>query len=137
MKETETGEMTTGTMGGGAIRASDFSQPDETRNFPKGSVRIARLGGVTAGMGRFEPGWKWSECVKPIAQTEWCEAPHALYCLSGAMEITMRDGARRTVKAGEAAMIPPGHDAKVIGGDVCMMVDFGGLESYALPPTRH
>jgi hypothetical protein len=128
---------TTGTTTGGALEARDFKTPDETREFPKGNLKLVRLGNHKVGVGRFEPGWKWSESLRPIAQTELCEATHTLYCLSGTMEILMKDGTRRTLHAGDVAMIPPGHDARVLGKEACVIVDFFGFEEYALPPTRH
>jgi quercetin dioxygenase-like cupin family protein len=83
-----------------------------------------------------EPGWKWSESVKPIAQTDSCEFPHQLYVVSGSLHVKMDDGAELDLIAGDVALIAPGHDAWVIGDEPCVMVDFGDDDAdYATAPT--
>jgi quercetin dioxygenase-like cupin family protein len=81
--------------------------------------------------GTFEPGWRWSEHVKPIAQTDSCQAPHLLYVLSGRMKIVMEDGTEGEIGPGDAAHIAPGHDAWTVGDEACVAVDFGGSSNYA------
>ena len=89
-----------------------FDSPDETRPFEgKGQALLVNLGGKAIGKGTFEPGWKWSENVKPIAQTDSCQAHHVGYCLSGAMTVHMNDGTSFEINAGDVFDIPPGHDA--------------------------
>jgi hypothetical protein len=110
-----------------------FNQPDECRDF-KSHGRLDLLnfdGGITIGQGTFEPGWKWSNDVKPIAGTESCEAPHTGYCISGSMTVRMNDGKEFQIKPGDAFQIPPGHDAWVVGNEACVMLDFTGYEQYA------
>jgi quercetin dioxygenase-like cupin family protein len=81
----------------------------------------------------FQPGWRWSEDVKPIAGTQSCQAPHAIYVISGRMGIRMDDGTEGEIGPGDIAMIEPGHDAWVVGDEACVGVDFGGYASYAKP----
>jgi uncharacterized cupin superfamily protein len=81
--------------------------------------------------GTFEPGWKWSENVKPIAETDSCEVEHFGYVVSGSMTVHMDDGTEMEVSAGEVIAIPPGHDAEVTGSEPCVMVDFGEAADYA------
>ena len=71
-----------------------FESPDEVREFVGGTgrVELVDLNGHAVGRGTFEPGWRWSEHVKPIAKTDICEATHLLYCVSGRMKIEMADG---------------------------------------------
>lgn len=90
-------------------------------------------------MGRatFEPGWKWSECVKPIAQTESCQAAHLGYVESGKMIVVMDDGKKLEFGPGDAMSLPPGHDAWVVGSDKCIVVDFVGFENYAKPKSHN
>ena len=111
-----------------------FDSPDETRPFAdKGRADVVNLGDRSALRGTFEPGWRWSQHVKPIAQTESCESPHLLYVLSGRMKVVMNDGAEGEVGPGTAARIDPGHDAWVVGDEPCVLVDFGAMATYAKP----
>ncbi len=105
--------------------------PEETRSFPKGKLELVTIGGISLGRGTFEPGWKWSECVKPIAETESCQAPHLGYIVSGRMKAVMDDGQELEFGPGDAMALPPGHDAWILGNDRCVIVDFGGYEEYA------
>jgi len=108
-----------------------LDSPDETRKFDKGKVDVVNLGGGTVGRYRFEPGWKWSESVKPIAGTDLCQAPHAMYQISGRMHVVQADGTEFEVGPGEAATVPPGHDAWVVGNEPAVGIDWGGMASYA------
>lgn len=112
--------------------AKSLDQPDETRPFAgKGKVDVVLLGDVTAGRGVLEPGWRWSEHVKPIAGTDSCQAAHTGYVLSGRMKVVMDDGSEGEAGPGFAFVIPPGHDAWVIGEEPCIFLDFSGMERYA------
>jgi len=115
------------------LEAKNLDSPDETRHFDKGRVELVQLGDVTAGRAVFEPGWKWSECVKPIAKTESCQAPHTLYVISGRMHVRMDDGTERELGPGDAAVVPPGHDAWIVGNEQCVALDFTGVAHYAKP----
>ncbi len=109
-----------------------FAQPDERRSFlAHGHLDLLHLGGSHLGMGVFEPGWKWSKDVQPIAGTRSCQAAHSCYIVSGSMEVVMDDGTRALLTAGDAAYIPPGHDAWVVGDKTCLMLDFEGMSDYA------
>lgn len=112
--------------------AKNFDSPDEVRPFEgKGQAKMVEMAGHTIGLGTFEPGWKWSENVRPIAGTDSCQVPHLLYVLSGRMVVHMDDGTELEVKQGDVASIPPGHDAEVPGDEPCVMVDFGDVGDYA------
>jgi len=113
------------------VETKSFSSPDETRTFEKGKIDLVKLGGGTVGYGVLQPGWKWSECVKPIAKTEWCEAPHVQYTVSGRLHVVMSDGKELEIGPGEVAVIPPGHDAWVAGNEPYVGVDWSGMENYA------
>jgi hypothetical protein len=109
-----------------------FESPDETRPFEgKGHADVVEVAGRTIGRGTFEPGWRWSENVKPIAGTDSCQVSHLGYCLSGRMKVIMDDGSEMEVGPGEVAAIPPGHDAEVVGDEACVFVDFGEFGDYA------
>ena len=108
-----------------------FEQPDETRPVGKGRVEVVDLEGTTIMRVRFEPGWRWSECVKPIAGTDSCQVAHMIYVVSGRMGVRMDDGSEQEIGAGDVASIPPGHDAWIIGDEAFVGVDFQGGRSYA------
>jgi hypothetical protein len=115
-----------------SVEAKSFETPDETRPFEgKGEADVVELGGKTIGRARFEPGWKWSQNVKPIAGTDSCQVSHLGYCIEGRMKVYMDDGTEAEVGPGEAFAIPPGHDAEVVGDEDCVMVDFGEFGDYA------
>ena len=114
------------------LQSKSLDSPDETRPFTdKGGVAIVNLSEGTVGRGTFEPGWRWSEHVKPIAGTDSCQVRHLGYVLSGRMTVRMDDGTEATVGPGDAFDMPGGHDAWVEGDEPCVLLDFGGLEGYA------
>jgi len=115
------------------IEKKNLSSPDETRPFSKGKLEIVTIGGTALGRATFEPGWKWSESVKPIAQTESCQAAHLGYVISGRMKIVMDDGTELEFGPGDAMSVPPGHDAWILGSEPCEVVDFVGFANYAKP----
>ncbi len=108
-----------------------LSNPDETRVFERGKIEVVQIGGGTVGRATFEPGWRWSQHVKPIAGTELCQAPHFLYQISGRMHVAMADGREFESGPGEVAVIPPGHDAWVVGNEPVVVIDWGGATQYA------
>ena len=108
-----------------------FEHPDEVREFPKGRLELIKIGGVTIGRAILEPGWKWSTCVKPIAKTESCDAPHFQYHASGVLRIKMDDGTEFECHPGEISLLPIGYDAWVVGNEPVVLVDFQGMKDYA------
>jgi hypothetical protein len=109
----------------------DFSKPDEVREFPKGKVELVKIGNATVGRATFQPGWKWSESVQPLAKTKTCEAPHFQYHVSGRLMVKMDDGTILECKPGEVSLLPMGHDAWVVGDEPAVVVDFQGMIDYA------
>ena len=109
----------------------DLRSPDEIRTFEKGKVELVNIGGGTVGRLTLEPGWRWSQHVKPIAKTEWCEAPHFQYHVSGLLHIVMADGTEFEVGPGEVTTLPSGHDAWVVGNEPVVLVDWAGASNYA------
>ena len=113
------------------MEVKSFGVPDEVRTFEKGRVELVKVGDVTIGKGIFEPGWKWSTHVKPLAKTKSCEAPHFQYQITGTMMVVMDDGTTRECKAGDVSLLPSGHDAWVVGNDPVVVIDFQGMADYA------
>jgi quercetin dioxygenase-like cupin family protein len=115
------------------VERLDFDSPDETRTPDKTRVDVVRVGNVTAGRFAFEPGWRWSECVKPVAGTESCQARHLGVVQSGTLRVSHEDGSEVDLRAGEAYAIEPGHDAWVIGDERFVAFEFEprAVEEYA------
>jgi uncharacterized cupin superfamily protein len=115
-----------------SLEAKSFDAPDETRPFKgNGKADVVQVAGRSIIRGVFEPGWRWSENVKPIAQTDSCEVAHFGYCVSGRMKVVMNDGSETTIGPGSLVSIPPGHDAEIVGDEACVFVDFGDVAHYA------
>ena len=110
-----------------------FARPDETRTFPHGRAEILKVGGGEVGRFVFEPSWRWSTDVKPIAKTESCEAPHFQYHVQGRLAIRTDDGREFVAGPGDLTSLPQGHDAWVVGDEPAVVVDFYGASSYAKP----
>jgi hypothetical protein len=108
-----------------------FSSPSETREFPNGRAEILEIGGAEIGRLVLEPGWRWSNDVKPIAGTDSCEAPHFQYHVSGELAVRMDDGTELIARAGDITSLPSGHDAWVVGDEPVVVVDFFGASNYA------
>lgn len=118
------------------MQLKSLDDADEVRKFEKGRVELVKIGDTMVGRAVLEPGWKWSTCVKPIVETKSCEAPHFQYQLSGTMKIRMDDGTEYTSEAGDVTLVPPGHDAWVVGNEPVVVVDFQGLRDYAKPGKK-
>lgn len=101
------------------------------RTFDHGHVDVVQIGGASIGRVTLEPGWKWSECVKPIAKTELCQVDHVGYVVAGTLAGVMSDGTTFRLKAGDSYRLAPGHDAWVEGGDGYVGVEFESLKDYA------
>jgi hypothetical protein len=120
------GEMT------GLARKS-LDAPEETRLFQdgKGKLELVNLESGAVGRATFEPGWQWSKHVKPIAQTESCQAAHMGYFVSGRMKVVMDDGEEMEFGPGDFAVMAPGHDAWTVGSEPCVVIDWQGFADYA------
>ncbi len=116
-----------------ALVKKNFDSPDETRPIPNGKVEVVNLGDVMAMKLTLEPGWKWSEAVKPIANTDSCQVHHIGYQISGRMMARLDDGSEEEYGPGDIYNIPPGHDAWVMGDEAATSIDFRGAENYAKP----
>ena len=109
-----------------------FEEPDETRVFEKGKLEVVRIGGMTLGRATYEPGWRWSEHVSPLAGTPLCEVEHVGLVLSGRAVAAMQDGTEVELAAGSLFHVPPvPHDSWVIGDEPYVSLHFMGADQYA------
>jgi mannose-6-phosphate isomerase-like protein (cupin superfamily) len=117
----------------GGVDSRGFDSPDETRTPDKTRVEVVRLEGATAARMTFQPGWKWSECVKPVAGTDSCQARHVGVVQSGRMHVVHDDGSEADLGPGDAYVIEPGHDAWIVGDDTFVGYEFESkaAEEYA------
>jgi hypothetical protein len=106
------------------VQVLDFDSPDETRTPEKTRVDVVRLGDTTAARLTFEPGWKWSECVKPVAGTDSCQLRHVGVVGAGRLVVKHEDGTELEFGAGNAYVIEPGHDAWVAGDEPFVGYEF-------------
>ncbi len=107
--------------------------PDERRTPPKTTVDVVRLESFTLGRFTMAPGWRWSECVKPVVKTHMCEVSHVGYCVSGSITVQLADGSKKTIAPGSSYSIPPGHDAWVDGTEPFVAVEVMSAEIFAKP----
>jgi hypothetical protein len=113
------------------MEQKNFESPDEVREFPNGHAEILGIGGGEVGRYVFQPGWRWSNDVKPIAGTESCEAPHFQYHVSGRLAIRMDDGTEFVAGPGDITSLPSGHDGWVVGDEPAVVIDWYGASNYA------
>lgn len=115
-----------------------FDDPDEARELGRARGEMITIAGQHPfARATMQPGWRWSQDIKPIAQTESCQFPHACYVLAGAFHVAMDDGTELDLVAGDVFVIGPGHDAWVVGDEPCVMYDLGTVDDadFGKPPT--
>jgi hypothetical protein len=115
------------------VQQLDFDSPEETRTPEKTRVDVVRVGDTVAARFTLEPGWKWSECIKPVVGTASCQVRHVGVVSSGRLVVSHEDGTERELTAGNAYVIEPGHDAWVVGDDPFVTYEFDSraAEGYA------
>ena len=115
---------------GGAVHKKSLDAPDETRPFGHGKMEAVKVGDLAMNRLHYEPGWKWSQDVKPMAKTDRCEVLHVGYIVQGRLKIVGRDGSEGEIKAGDAFAIPPGHDAWTVGNETAILLDVRGVPGH-------
>lgn len=119
------------------LAAKNFGQTKEVREFENGKVEIIEFGDRVVGRSTLQPGWRWSKAIKPLARTESCEATHFQYHVSGTLHVKLNDGTEIECKPGEVSLIPPGHDAWVVGNEPVVLIDFQGMTNFAKDSEPH
>lgn len=117
------------------IQTKNVSAPDEVRAFALGHMDIVSIGQATLGRAVFEPGWRWSDSIKPIVGTTSCEVAHVGYMIRGHMRVRMNDGTEYDGAAGDFVVFQPGHDAWVVGDEPVEYLELAGARDYAT--ARH
>ncbi|MFE9878721.1 cupin domain-containing protein [Streptomyces sp. NPDC005784] len=108
------------------LEIKTVDKPDERRDFPRGHLEAVHMSGLDFAVGTFEPGWRWTESVGPIAGTKSCEVHHNGYVVQGRMHLAMDDGGEGEIGPGDVFVCPPGHDAWVVGDEQVIVYDFAG-----------
>jgi hypothetical protein len=116
-----------------SIETKNMDHPDESRTPDKTVVSVVQLGDATVGRFTLQPGWKWSECIKPVAGTDSCQAAHLGYVVSGTVHIASTDGTEADLGPGDVYRLEPGHDAWVVGDEPAVALEFESktAETYA------
>ncbi len=113
------------------LEKKSFTTPDETRSLPKTKIEVVTFGDMVAMKATLDPGWKWSENVKPQAGTESCQVAHFGYVISGRIRVVMDDGKEEEYGPGDVMVAAPGHNAWVVGNEPYVGLDFVGGKTYA------
>ncbi len=115
------------------FQVKSHGAPDEVRTPDKTRVEVVKLDGYTIGRFNFAPGWRWSDCIKPVVKTEQCQLSHLGYAVSGSPTVRLADGTLKTINAGESYTIPPGHDAWVEGDQPFVGIEVLSADQFAKP----
>jgi quercetin dioxygenase-like cupin family protein len=112
------------------FEVKSHDEPDEVRTPSKTRIELVRLEGFTLGRFTFQPGWRWSECIKPVVKTDSCQNSHVGYALAGRLTVVDNDGATRSIGPGQSYTIPPGHDAWVEGNEAFTCIEVMSAEHF-------
>jgi hypothetical protein len=113
------------------VESKSMDAPEEVRRPDKTTVEIVSVGGNEVGRFTFQPGWRWSECIKPVVGTDSCQLEHLGFGVSGKLVVAHDDGSETEIGAGDAYLITPGHDAWVVGDEAFVGVEFKSAADYA------
>lgn len=110
-----------------------LGEADEERDVPRGRIETYDMGEIRIGRSILQPGWRWSESIKPIARTERCESHHIGMCVSGRCRVQMHEGSELLIEPGQFYEIPPGHDAWVVGDEPYVTIEWSPSTAFARP----
>jgi hypothetical protein len=115
------------------FEVKSHAQADEVRTPNKTRIEVVHFKDFTIGRFRLDPGWRWSECIKPVVKTDLCQVSHLGHVCSGSLTVAMADGTKKTLHAGDSYTIPPGHDAWVEGDQPFTSIEVLSADRYAKP----
>ncbi len=113
------------------LTVKTFDAPDETRTPDKTTVDVLDLGPAKAARLAVQPGWRWSECIKPVVGTDSCQVEHIGYVVGGTLHVKHEDGTEADLTEGSVYRVSPGHDAWNDGSEPAVFVEFQGAANYA------
>ena len=90
-------------------------------HFKSGSTHFYVTKDSQLRMYELQPGWSYSNNLAPITGWRRCPEAHTGLCVEGTLCVT-NDNVETLIKTGDAFDIPPNHDARVIGDEICKLV---------------
>jgi hypothetical protein len=115
----------------GMVEHKSIEAPEEVRTFDGGRMELVWVGGTTFVRATFEPGFRWSESLKPKVGTDSCQLPHTGYVMSGRLAVAPDGGEEVVLSPGDVFSIEPGHDTWVVGEEPVVLLDFTGDDHLA------
>ena len=117
------------------LQVKSHSTPDERRATEKTTLELVHLDEFAIGRMTMQPGWSWAENIKPVVHTDTCQLLHVGYCVSGTLETELEDGTRATITPGDSYLIPPGHNARVVGDEPYVAIEMHSAADYGVKPS--
>jgi class 3 adenylate cyclase len=119
------------------IERASLTDPANRRPLSRAVGAVAQIGPLAVGRATLQPGWRWSEDVKPVVGTEWCFAHHVHVLVAGQFAVQLADqDAVEEFGPGDVFDIPPGHDAWVVGDEPVDLIDVSGnVVQFGEPPA--
>nr|NLI49268.1 cupin domain-containing protein [Propionibacterium sp.] len=108
----------------------NFSEPQQVLEFPLGRGEVLVLDDASVLRMTLQPGWRWSQHLKPSIGMPLCQAPHFQHMVSGRVAGVMADGTEFEFGPGDVSILPPGHDLWVVGDEPAVIVDWGGAHIW-------
>ena len=115
------------------LQVKSHSKPDERRAPNMTLLELNHLDEFSIGRMTMQPGWTWADNIKPVVNTDSCQLLHVGYCISGKLETTLEDGASASIEPGDSYLIPPGHNARVVGDEPYVAIEMHSAASYGVP----
>jgi len=115
------------------LQVKTFANPDERRSFPKGHAEVVNLDESTVGRSQWEPGWRWTTHLAPVAGTASCQVHHLGLSVSGRLRVETDAGDTIDIPPDSIYEIPPGHDAWVVGDEPWVTVEWTSARIVGVP----
>ena len=110
--------------------ARRFDSPDELAEAERLRSEVIHLAGMTVSRDVHQPGWRWSEHVRPLVGTASCELRHVGYVMGGRLHVALDEGYEFEVARGDVMLIPSGHDAWVVGDEPFETIGWSGTRGW-------
>jgi class 3 adenylate cyclase len=113
------------------VLRKSVDDPDDVVEFPNVRTEIVHLGDLTVGRMVNQPGWRWSQHVRPTVGGQWCQVRHVGFMISGRLGLDFPDGSSVVFGPGDVFDIPPGHDGYTVGDEPIVQIEWSGLRHWA------